>query len=173
MADHAATLVRLAAHCLKCHGDKKPKAKLDLRTPAGMLKGGESGPALVPKVADKSLIFEMIHKGEMPPAKSGKLTAQQIALVKAWIDGGAPAASSDLVEESPGRTITEQDRQFWAFQKPVRPPVPRVRDGERLRTPLDAFVLAKLEARGLTQGLRSTDHPYSSQPVDLVKGRAL
>ncbi|HEY7159019.1 MAG TPA: PSD1 and planctomycete cytochrome C domain-containing protein [Gemmataceae bacterium] len=139
----------LAAHCLKCHGDKKLKAKLDLRTPAGMLKGGESGPALTPGSADKSLIFEMIHKGEMPPGKSGKLTAEQIALVKAWIDGGAPAASVNPVVEE-GRKIAEQDRKFWAFQKPIRPPVPRVRNGERVRTPIDAFVLAKLEAKGLT-----------------------
>jgi hypothetical protein len=140
----------LTAHCLKCHGDKKPKAKLDLRTPAAMLKGGESGPALTPGSAGKSLLFEMIHKGEMPPDKNAKLTAEQVRLVKAWIDAGAPAASSDPVVEDPGRKITEQDRKFWAFQKPVRPPVPRVREGERVRTPLDAFVLAKLEAKGLT-----------------------
>src|SRR4051812_28500567 len=57
----------LAARCLKCHGDAKTKANLDLRTRAGLLRGGESGPALVPGASAKSLLFEMIRKGEMPP----------------------------------------------------------------------------------------------------------
>src|SRR5438477_3820374 len=65
----------LLARCVKCHGEGKPKANLDLRSRAGILKGGESGSALVPGSADKSLLFEMIHKGEMPPGKAEKLTA--------------------------------------------------------------------------------------------------
>jgi cytochrome c553 len=140
----------LTAHCLKCHGTTKPKAGLDLRTRAGMLKGGESGPALVPGASAKSLVFEMVHKGDMPPDKEGKLTAAEIALVKAWIDGGAPAAPASSPAEPVGRTITAEDRKFWAFQKPVRPPVPRVRHAERVRAPIDAFVLAQLESRDLT-----------------------
>src|SRR5262245_64150267 len=79
----------LTARCVKCHGADKPKAKLDLRTRAGMLEGGESGPALVPGSASKSLLFEMIRKGEMPP-KPGSLTAEQVALVKAWTDAARP-----------------------------------------------------------------------------------
>src|SRR5262245_37390983 len=54
----------LTARCLKCHGADKFKAGLDLRTSAGMLKGGESGPALVPGSADRSLLFQMVRKGE-------------------------------------------------------------------------------------------------------------
>src|SRR5260221_9376681 len=73
----------LTAHCVKCHGGPKPKAGLDLRTRAGLLEGGESGPALVPGQSARSLVFEMIRKAEMPPAKQTKLTAQQVALVKA------------------------------------------------------------------------------------------
>jgi hypothetical protein len=115
-----------------------------------MLKGGESGPALVPGASARSLLFELIHKGDMPPGKEGKLTAEEIALVKAWIDGGAPTTLAGSPAETVGRTITEEDRKFWAFQKPVRPPVPRVRSAERVRTPIDAFVLAKLESAGLT-----------------------
>jgi Protein of unknown function (DUF1549)/Planctomycete cytochrome C len=140
----------LTARCLKCHGEKKPKAALDLRTRAGLLKGGESGPALVPGESAKSLLFEMVRKGEMPPGKESKLTAEQMALVKAWIDGGALSAESATTAEAAGRAVTEEDRKFWAFQKPVRPPVPRVQHIERVRTPIDAFILAKLEARGLT-----------------------
>jgi hypothetical protein len=139
----------LSARCLKCHGEKKPKAGLDLRTPASMLKGGESGPVLVPGAADKSLLFEMVRKGEMPPRKEEKLTAEQVALIKAWIDAGAPTTSTAAIAEAAGPKITQSDRQFWAFQKPVRPPVPQVKHIERVRTPVDAFILARLEAKGL------------------------
>jgi hypothetical protein len=138
----------LSAHCLKCHGANKPKAGLDLRTPSGMLRGGESGPALVPGSAAKSLLFEMVRKGEMPPRKAAKLTTEQVALLKTWIERGAPAARATAAETSP--KITEQDRKFWAFQKPVRPPVPLVQQGNRVRTPIDAFILARLEPRGLS-----------------------
>jgi hypothetical protein len=113
-----------------------------------MLKGGESGPALVPGSAAKSLLFQMISKGEMPPKEKARLTAEQVARVQAWIDGGAPSVEN-TVAEATDRKITEQDRRFWAFQKPVRSPVPRVRHAERVRTPIDAFILAKLEAKGL------------------------
>jgi hypothetical protein len=140
----------LTARCLKCHGEVRPKAGLDLRTRAGMLKGGESGPALVPGASARSLVYEMVHKGEMPPGKEGKLTADEVARVKAWIDGGAPAAPAGEPADPGGRTITEEDRKFWAFQKPVRSPVPRVRQAERVRTPIDAFILAKLESAGLS-----------------------
>jgi hypothetical protein len=137
----------LQARCLRCHGEKKPKAGLDLRSKTGMLAGGESGPALVPGAADKSLLFEMVHKGEMPPRKKDRLSDEQVALIKAWINGGAPAASSGDAAVKP---IPRAARSFWAFQKPVRPAVPRVREAARVRTPIDTFVLARLEAKGLT-----------------------
>ena len=136
----------LRAHCLKCHADR-PKAKLDLRTRAGMLRGGESGPALVPGSAARSLLFEMIHKGEMPP-RGGKLTPRQVALLEAWIEAGAPLVGGKQAEVTTTK-ITARDRLFWAFRKPVRPGVPAVRNAQRVRTPIDAFILARLEARGL------------------------
>jgi hypothetical protein len=139
----------LTARCLKCHAGEKPKARLDLSTRAGMLKGGESGPALVPGSAAKSLLFDMVQKGEMPPKGKTPLTADEVARVRVWIDGGAPGAGPDTVENAAARSL-EKARSFWAFQKPVRPPVPAVRHAERVRTPIDAFILARLEARGLT-----------------------
>jgi hypothetical protein len=139
----------LRANCLKCHGTDKPRARLDLRTRAGLLAGGESGPALVPGSADKSLLVKMLRAGEMPP-KVGKLPAAQVAVVVAWINAGAPGAGNDLPVRSAGAKITARDRQFWAFRKPVRPAVPAVRDVGRVRTPIDAFILARLEAKGLT-----------------------
>jgi hypothetical protein len=115
-----------------------------------MLKGGESGPALVPGSADKSLLFDMIRKGEMPPGKGDKLTAAQVALIKSWIDGGAQAADAKLATSDSGSSIPATAREFWSFKKPIRPRVPQVKHAERIRTPIDAFILAKLEAKGLT-----------------------
>jgi hypothetical protein len=138
----------LAARCVTCHGGKKPKGKLDLRTKAGMLQGGQSGPALVPGSAVKSLVFQMVSKGEMPPRKRTRLTAQQVTLVKAWIDGGAPALEKTAVTSA--TLIRAEERRFWAFHKPVRPPVPQVKHADRVRTPIDAFILVRLEEKGLT-----------------------
>jgi cytochrome c553 len=138
----------LSARCVNCHGATKPKARLDLRSRSAMLSGGESGPALVPGSAEKSLLFQMITKGEMPPKGKTPLTAAETARLKAWIDAGAPAVQSAAGQESP--KITDKDRQFWAFRKPVRPEVPRVRAADRVRTPIDAFVLASLETKGLS-----------------------
>src|SRR5205085_10717802 len=64
----------LAKACGECHGASKRKADLDLRSKAAMLKGGESGPALVPGSAEQSLIFQMARDGKMPPRKNAKLT---------------------------------------------------------------------------------------------------
>src|SRR5947209_2396230 len=138
----------LAARCVRCHGGKRPRARLDLRTRAGMLQGGESGPALVPGSAARSLLFQLVRKGDMPPRKKTPLTARQVTLVQAWIDGGAPALEKTAAAGA--SLVTAADRNFWAFQKPVRPPVPRVHHADRVRTPIDAFILARLEEKGLT-----------------------
>jgi hypothetical protein len=136
----------LKAHCLKCHGAEIKKSGVDLRTPAAMLKGGTSGPVLVRGHADKSLLYEQVAGRKMPPGKAPKLDGAEIALIRTWIDAGALATTP----EKPVEEVTEKDRQFWAFHPPVRSAVPAVKHSERVRTPIDAFVLAKLEAKGLT-----------------------
>jgi hypothetical protein len=141
----------LAERCLKCHGGNKPRARLDLRSRSAILAGGESGPAVVPGSAEKSLLFQMVHKGDMPPGKEAKLTAGQVALLRTWIDQGAPAAEAVAGGPSAaGHLVTEKEREFWAFQPPVRPVVPAVKHAARVRTPVDAFLLEKLERKGLT-----------------------
>ncbi len=141
----------LRAKCFGCHGAEKRKAKLDLRTKAGMLKGGETGPDLVPGAADKSELWRKINGGKMPPAGEEKLTDAEKALIRAWIDAGAKdsdatAQAVDIADKE----VTDSDRDFWAFKKPVRPTVPLVGARERVRNPIDAFVLAALEKKGLT-----------------------
>ena len=139
----------LTAKCVKCHGGDRPKAGLDLQTRAGLLKGGESGPALVPGDSGKSLVLELIRKGDMPPGGKAALPAAQVDLVKTWIDSGAIAAEPTEAELS-GKPLSAEDRSWWSFRKPIRPPVPSVKNTGRVRTPVDAFILARLEAKGLT-----------------------
>ena len=139
------------AKCLGCHGADKQKADLDMRSKAAMLRGGESGPSLQPGSAAKSLIWEKVAADKMPPGKE-KLTADEKAVVRAWIDSGAKDTGIAVTPTDDGkdRSVTDADRQFWAFRPPVRPPVPAVKHGERIRNPIDAFLLAELEKKGLS-----------------------
>jgi hypothetical protein len=137
----------LTTHCLKCHGTEKKKAGLDLRTPALMLVGGTDGPVLVKGSAEKSLLFEQVSKRTMPPGNVAKLTDAQIDTLRAWINAGAP---TERPEAPVAERVSAKDREFWSFRPPVRPPVPQVKHAERVRTPIDAFILAKLEAKGLS-----------------------
>lgn len=145
-------------NCLVCHGAGMAMSKLDLRSMKSMLAGGERGPALVPGSAEKSRLFRFtagLEQPSMPPGK--KLPTAQIEILKQWIDAGAtfpevPAAKLDAkaslaaLEERP---ITEQERRYWAFQAPVRHPLPPVRDAGWVRNPIDAFLLSAMESKGL------------------------
>jgi hypothetical protein len=139
----------LKARCLECHGASKPRAGLDLRTKAAMLKGGEGGPALKPGSADKSLLWTKVYYNRMPPGKDKKLSDAERAALKAWIDGGAHGGDG-AADDGPAREVTDEDRKFWSFQPPARPGVPTVKQAARVRNPIDAFVLAALEKKGLT-----------------------
>ena len=137
------------AHCLKCHGGAKPKLGLDLGTPGTIERGSRNGPVLVKGKANESPLFEQVLDQTMPPGKD-KLSQAETATIRAWIDGGAPAAApSAPAAAAVDAAVSEADRDYWAFRPLARPAVPVVRDRARLRTPIDAFVLAKLEARGL------------------------
>ena len=140
----------LNAHCFKCHGLEARKASLDLRTVGMMLRGGENGAVIVKGSAKESPLYAKIADRSMPPEKELPLTDVKIELFRRWLDSGAPTASPDAplsAVEAP--VVTAEDRQFWAFRKPVRAALPSVLQSERVRTPIDAFVLAKLEARSL------------------------
>jgi hypothetical protein len=131
----------LEAKCLACHGDLRT-SDLDLRDRAGVLKGGKRGPAVVPGNAEASLLYKAVRReGElqMPPGKT-PLTEGEIAALRAWIDSGARWEAA-----APSGTVVS----WWSFRKPVRPAVPAVREAAWVRNPIDAFVLAKLEEKGL------------------------
>src|SRR5262249_54517994 len=122
---------------------------LDLRTKGAMLKGGDSGPALTPGSADESLLFDLVSRGEMPPKREGRLSVAQVALIRDWLNAGAPAPEGTVVAgQDPPSRGEGRGRGHWAFRELARPVVPSVRDGGGARTPVDAFVLAKLGAAG-------------------------
>ncbi len=139
----------LANHCLECHGEDK-QGGLQLDSRAAMLTGSESGPSIVPgKPDDSRLIRAVRYDGEpkMPP--DGKLAAEEIAKLEHWISLGAPAPGDDTPVPKP-EDRAEQSRTHWAFQPIVKPSLPTVQDGAWPKSPVDNFILARLEAAGLT-----------------------
>ncbi|HWB09703.1 MAG TPA: PSD1 and planctomycete cytochrome C domain-containing protein [Pirellulales bacterium] len=139
----------LATHCVVCHGAEKPKGRLDLRTVSSIVRGGESGPAVIPRNAAASAIIERVVAGEMPPGDKRKLTVEEVAILRSWIQAGAPAEHPDLVPAAPP-PVTDADRQFWAF-RPLQPQQPPAAD-ERAGNPVDAFLLTRLAEKGLPGG---------------------
>src|SRR5260221_3124874 len=139
----------LKAHCLQCHGaGEKLKGGVDLRLRRFMLTNSESGRVIVPGNPGKSVLLKMVSSGDMP--KEGKkLTAEQIAKIEHWIRKGAPTLRPEPAEV-PKFFITEEERQFWAFQPVMRPASPTVRHPKAVCTLIDNFVLARLEATGLS-----------------------
>ena len=96
----------IQARCAKCHGEKVRKADLDLTTPAAILKGGESGPAVVPGKPEESLLYEKVHTGAMPPKKEGQLSAAEVETIRRWIAAGAKA---DTETTTVVETVTQHD----------------------------------------------------------------
>lgn len=131
----------LTANCAGCHSGTAAQAGLDIGSLALLIKGGKSGAALTPKSAEESLLYKKVATGQMPPGRP--LAKHLVDKLKQWIDAGAAADDASA-------SSAALDRRHWAFQPPVRPPVPRVRSANRVRTPLDAFVLARLESSALT-----------------------
>ena len=138
------------AYCLDCHGAaEKPKAGLDLRLGRFAIKGGNSGPAVVPGNPSESLLLVRLHDGEMPPGDK-KVPADKVAVIERWIAAGCPTARIEPASLPPGIDITPEERAYWCFQPLVRSLPPLFGAGDRVRTPVDAFVLARLRERGFS-----------------------
>ncbi len=136
-------------HCFQCHGeDEKQEAKLDLRLARLIAKGGESGPAVAAGKHADSLLWKRITAGEMPPGEK-KLSEKERRIIAAWIDGGAKTARPEP-EAIADDDVTEEERSFWSFQSIRRASVPRVPQFDLVRTPVDAFLLARLQQDSLS-----------------------
>ena len=117
-------------NCVMCHGAGVQRSGLDLRGEESILKGGARGPAVVPGDAEKSLLYRLIAHKEEPamPMGMGKLGEAEIAIIAQWIKELSPKAAiaaETIPTRAPGYSITEKDRQFWSFIKPVRPALPK------------------------------------------------
>jgi hypothetical protein len=146
----------LAGTCQKCHGSATHKGGLRLDSREAALKGGDSGAAVVPGNPDASPMIEAInYRGlEMPP--TGKLRPREIEALVQWVKMGAPwpqekKEDAKAAGQSRGDfTITEEDRRYWAFQPIGHPRPPLVRTRGWAANPIDPFILARLEAKGLS-----------------------
>ncbi len=142
----------LKAHCWHCHGEEdQHEGKLDTRLVRFLLKGGESGPAIVVGDPKASPLMQRVASGEMPPGKK-KLSLDEQDILARWIEGGAKTARPEPESLADGDTFTEEERLHWSFQPIQKHPLPAVNRPDSLRTPIDAFLLAELESHSLNFG---------------------
>ena len=139
----------LKTWCWYCHGEEAEfKGGLDAHFVRQLQKGGDSGPAIVPHDPAASLLISRIASGEMPPGEK-KVPAQDLLVLQQWIAAGAKVRSEEPEQAAPGLLLTEEDRSHWAFQPIVRPPVPFVGQPNAPASPIDAFLLQRLQQHGL------------------------
>src|SRR5579872_3566937 len=139
------------AHCAKCHNNEDPQGGLDLSSLASLMKGSDEGPVVINGSAEKSVLLKKIATRQMPPPKEkDPLSDEQADLIRRWIEAGTLPQSVDGAPAAAAPSVTDEDRQFWSFRPPVAQPVPQVQAQHRVRTPIDAFLLARQEAKGLT-----------------------
>jgi hypothetical protein len=137
----------LVKYCVSCHGPAKQRSDLRLDTAAHALQGGNSGPAIVPGKADSSRLIQALtgakDVAQMPPEDRPRLSPKEVALLKAWIEQGARAPEKEEVAGG------KEAATHWAFKAPVRPALPKVKNGHWARNPIDRFILARLEKEGV------------------------
>jgi mono/diheme cytochrome c family protein len=145
-ATQQAAAAILERHCVECHGGRLTRSGLDLKTREGLIKGGDSGPVVASGDAGNSRLYELVSHAAEPgmPYQRKKLADEEIAVLKAWIEGGAAYASP----LSKGEPVEE----WWSLKPLVKPAIPEVKsspDAGWVQTPVDQFLLAKLTEQGL------------------------
>lgn len=137
--------------CFSCHGDKSANGGLRLDSLDAMTKGGASGPAITPGNPEKSRIIEAIRYAgalKMPP--DARLSADSVAAITQWVKMGAPwPGGKPTVAQNGQFQITPAQAAFWSFKPVQMPAVPKVKGAWWVKSPIDSFVMAKLEAKGL------------------------
>ncbi|HKI19207.1 MAG TPA: DUF1549 domain-containing protein, partial [Isosphaeraceae bacterium] len=145
----------LAEHCFRCHGPRKQESGLRLDSRQGLLKGSDSGPVVVPGQPEESpLIVAINHDSQIKMPPKAKLPAQAIADLTNWVKLGIPWPESSLGQAGNGPGEAAQANaaalKHWAFQPVAAKVPPTVKDIAWPRTSLDRFILAHLEAKGLS-----------------------
>ncbi len=152
----------LKKNCFGCHGAAVKMSKLDLRTRASIVAGGERGPAVIPTNPDRSPLYVFTshqQKPAMPPGQ--KLSDADLDVLRRWILAGAELPDAEQPKEGAldrtaalakleERPITPEERLFWAFQPPVRRTPPAT-----AANPIDAFLLSAMQAKGLSPSPRA------------------
>ena len=145
----------LSENCYQCHSHQadRVKGKLMLDSRDGLLLGGSTGPAIVPGHPDKSLLIEAVSYADEdlqmpPPDHGGKLAPEQVADLTEWVRRGAPDPRVPLMAAN-GQAYGGVGKAHWTFQPVKKPAVPAVKDATWCQSPVDNFVLAKLESAGL------------------------
>jgi len=150
----------LAQKCQMCHNTKVKTSGLDMSSPAAFMAGGGSGSLVNVESPEQSLLLQVTSydgKLKMPPM--GKLKDHEVAALREWVTMGAPwpgydpkvgvAATNPSGTRKHGNKLSQEDRQFWAFQKVQPQAVPSVKNKAWAASPVDAFLLAKLEEKGV------------------------
>ena len=143
----------LIERCHKCHGASKQRSKLRLDSLHAVLRGGESGPAIVPGSPEESRLIHAVQyrgKPKMPPKK--KLSDREIADLVSWVKMGAPWTGADAANPASEEGKKEPSREagnFWAFQPLKRTKPPAIRNQARVRSAIDQFILGALAEKNI------------------------
>jgi mono/diheme cytochrome c family protein len=141
--------------CYKCHSAEQSKGGFRLDSRRSAFEGGDSGkPAIVPKSPATSRLLQFVRgtqEGEVMPPKGERLTESQIRILETWISQGAPWPDAFDVAGRP-------ELKHWAFRRPQPPPAPAVHNARWVRNGVDPFVLASMEARGLSPAPEADVH---------------
>lgn len=146
----------LVSRCNECHSSdaKQLQAGLMLDDRESALRGGDSGPAIVPGKPDASLLIEAIrYDGDLQMPPKGKLAAGEIALLERWVRLGAPMPKSTAAQKRPKEVNLDEARSFWSFLPLARHDLPMVKQYNWPQRRLDYFILARLEQEALRPSL--------------------
>src|SRR5687768_12448218 len=132
----------LANRCYECHGEKKQKSGIRFDRKASVFDGGDAGkPLIIPGKGSDSILLQRVttdDEDEVMPPKGDRLSAEQITLLRSWIDAGAVWPEEKVA-----------DKKHWAYEKPVRHALPKVSDSKWPQNPIDYFVLERLDREKL------------------------
>jgi hypothetical protein len=174
----------LRRHCYQCHGHDVQEAGLRLDVKRRALAGGDDGQVIIRGKADASRLVKLISSEQeelrMPPKdEAPPLAENQIALIRAWVNAGA--AWPDGVDP-----VSKDETLLWSFEPVQRPPIPNVRQTTWVQTPIDAFILAKLEAAGMKPAPPAAAHalirrasfdllglPPAVEEVQVLEGKSI
>ena len=141
----------LVKNCVSCHGVEKQKGGLRLDAGASIIKGGNSGPILIPGKSNESKILHAVEgkdpETRMPPMPKALISKEQSTLIATWVDQGAFIAKQDMVASS---VVKKTPSTHWSFQPLVKPIVPSDNSAGWARAPIDIFIYEQMRKEGLS-----------------------